>query len=165
MKRQTKNEQPKITAAEWEVLDVLWERGAVSAAQVAASLQSRTGWSLGTVRTFLTRLIHKGVVRILDDEPINRYEAVDDREAFVHRESLGFLEKHFGGAFHLMVAGYLKHENIPPEEIARLKRLLDESAENIADGDCGTNHAAGLAQRLARHHRNHGIILTTDQEN
>jgi len=129
MKNKAKNEQPKITAAEWEVLDVLWERGAVSASQVATSLKSRTGWSLGAVRTFLTRLINKGVVRILDDEPINRYEAVYDRETFVHWESLGFLEKYFGGAFHLMVAGYLKHENIPPEELSRLKRLLDGSAE------------------------------------
>ena len=124
-----KNKRPKITAAEWEVLDVLWKRGAVSASQVATTLKSQTGWSLGAVRTFLTRLMNKGVVRILDDEPINRYEAVYDRETFVHWESLGFLEKYFGGAFHLMVAGYLKHEQIPPDELARLKRLLDDRAE------------------------------------
>ena len=129
MKKRTKKELPKITSAEWEVLDVLWERGAVSASQVAVSLKSRTGWSLGAVRTFLTRLINKGVVRVLDDEPINRYEAVYDRETFVHRESHGFLEKYFGGTFHLMVASYLKHEKIPPDEIARLKRLLDEESE------------------------------------
>jgi len=125
MKKETENEPPKITAAEWEVLDVLWERGPVSASQVATSLKLKTGWSLGAVRTFLTRLMNKGTVRILDDEPINRYEAVYDRETFVHRESNGFLDKYFDGAFHLMVASYLKHENVPPEEIARLKRLLD----------------------------------------
>jgi BlaI family penicillinase repressor len=126
MVKQTKSKLPKITAAEWEVLDVLWERGPVSASQVATSLKSRTGWSLGAVRTFLTRLIHKGTVRILDDEPINRYEAVYDRETFVHRESHGFLDKYFDGTFHLMLASYLKHENVSPAEIARLKRLLDE---------------------------------------
>ena len=117
---------PNITAAEWEVLDVLWERGPVSASQVATSLKSKTGWSLGAVRTFLTRLINKGAVRILDDEPINRYESIYSRETFVHQESNGFLDKYFGGAFHLMVASYLKHEEISPEEIARLKQLLDE---------------------------------------
>ena len=127
MKKRKKIVPPKITTAEWEVLDVLWERGPVSASQVATSLKSKTGWSLGAVRTFLTRLINKGVVRILDDEPINRYEVVYDRETFVHWESHGFLEKYFGGAFHLMVASYLKHENVPPEEIERLKRLLDET--------------------------------------
>ena len=130
-KGRAKKELPKITTAEWEVLDVLWQRGAVSASQVATTLKSRTGWSLGAVRTFLTRLINKGVVRILDDEPINRYEAVYDRETFVHWESHGFLEKYFGGAFHLMVASYLKHENIPPDEIARLRQLLDD--EKIGD--------------------------------
>ena len=129
MKKRKKKEPPKITAAEWEILDVLWKRGPVSASQVAASLKAKTGWSLGAVRTFLTRLINKGSVRILDDEPINRYEAVYNRETFVHWESNGFLEKYFGGAFHLMVASYLKHENIPPEEIARLKQLLDQSGK------------------------------------
>jgi BlaI family penicillinase repressor len=126
MKKQTKTELPKITMAEWDVLDILWRRGPVSASQVTTSLKLKTGWSLGAVRTFLTRLINKGVVRILDDEPINRYEAVYDRETFVHRESHGFLEKYFGGTFHLMVASYLKHEKIPPEEITRLRQLLDE---------------------------------------
>lgn len=125
MTKRTKANPPKITAAEWEVLDVLWERGPVSASQVATSLKSRTGWSLGAVRTFLTRLLNKDIVRILDDEPINRYEAVYDRETFVHWESHGFLEKYFDGTFHLMLASYLKHENVPPEEIARLKRLLE----------------------------------------
>ena len=128
-KKEPRNKPPSITAAEWEILDVLWKRGPVSASQVAASLKTKTGWSLGAVRTFLTRLINKGSVRILDDEPINRYEAVYNRETFVHWESHGFLEKYFGGAFHLMVASYLKHENIPPEEIARLKQLLDQSGK------------------------------------
>ena len=124
MKKQTKNPPPKITAAEWEVLDVLWKRGPVSASQVATSLKSKTGWSLGAVRTFLTRLVNKGAVRILDDEPINRYEALYNRETCAHWESHGFLEKYFGGTFHMMLASYLKHENITSEEIARLKQLL-----------------------------------------
>jgi BlaI family penicillinase repressor len=126
MKKRTKKPPPSITAAEWEVLDVLWKRGAISASQLTTTLKSKTNWSLGAVRTFLTRLINKGVIRVLDDEPINRYETVYDRETLVHWESHGFLEKHFGGAFHLMVASYLKHENVPPEEIARLKQLLEE---------------------------------------
>jgi len=126
MKKSKKIELPKITEAEWDVLDVLWKRGPVSASQVTTTLKSKTDWSLGAVRTFLTRLVSKNIVRILDDEPINRYEVMYDRDTLLHRESHGFLEKHFGGAFHLMIASYLKHESIPKEEIARLKQLLDE---------------------------------------
>ena len=126
MKKRAKKIDAKITDAEWEVLDILWVRGPVSASQVAVSLKSKTGWSIGAVRTFLARLANKGVVRILDDEPINRYEAVYDRETLVHHESNGFLDKYFGGAFHRMVASYLKNENIPPDELARLQQLLKQ---------------------------------------
>lgn len=116
----------RISESEWIVLDVLWERGAVSASQVTTSLKSQTDWSLGTVRSFLNRLVKKGVVRILDDEPINRFEAVYKRETLVWQESHGFLEKFFGGAFHAMVAHYLKNEQISRDEIERLKKLLNE---------------------------------------
>lgn len=125
-KEKAQNPGVKISDAEWEVLDVLWERGAISASQITTSLKKKTGWTLGAVRSFLNRLIRKGVVRILDDEPIYRFETVYDRETLIRRESEGFLDKYFGGAFHALVAHYLKNEKISGEEIQRLKKLLHE---------------------------------------
>ncbi len=119
-------EIPKVTESEWEVLTVLWERGPVSASQITTSLKPKTGWSLGAVRTFLTRLIGKEVVRLLDDEPIYRYEAVYDQETMVHHESRTFLDRYFGGTFHALVAHYLERENLSPKEIDRLKQLLKD---------------------------------------
>lgn len=125
-KHESEQTELKISEAEWAVLDVLWERGAVSASQATTSLSSKTGWRLRTVRSFWGRLIGKGAVRLLDDEPIYRYEAICEREAIIRQESSGFLEKYFGGTFHAMIAHYLKNEKITPEEIERLKQMLDE---------------------------------------
>ena len=125
-KQKPKEPQVRISESEWEVLDVLWHRGAVSASQVHTTLRDRTGWSLGAVRTFLTRLIAKDVVRLLDDEPIYRYEAVHERKTLLRRESGDFLAKHFGGTVYAMVAHCLQNEDIPAEEIQRLKKLLDD---------------------------------------
>lgn len=116
----------KISEAEWAVLDILWQRGPVSASQVRTSLAEKTGWSLGAVRSFLNRLIAKGVVRLLDDEPIYRYEPVFDRETLLRQESTGFLEKHFGGTVSALVAHFLKNEEVPADEIKRLKKLLND---------------------------------------
>ena len=126
MKKKKTVKIPKITESEWEVLSVLWERGPVSASQVTVSLKPKTGWSLGAVRTFLTRMVNKGVVQILDDEPIFRYEALFDHETLVHHESRSFLDKYFGGTFHALVAHYLDKEDVSPEEIRRLKKLLQD---------------------------------------
>ena len=126
LKKPSNDPAVRISESEWEVLDVLWKRGAVSASQVKTTLQNRTGWSLGTVRSFLSRLIAKGVVRLLDDEPINRYEAIYDRETLLRYESSGFLEKHFGGTVYAMVAHFLRNEGVPAGEIKRLKKLLTE---------------------------------------
>lgn len=127
MKKKTaKAEEFKVSEAEWQVLEVLWQRGAVSASQVRTTLKDKTGWSLGAVRSFLSRLIAKGAVRLLDDEPINRYDAIYDRETLLRHESSGFLEKHFGGTVYAMVAHFLKNENVPADEIKRLKKLLND---------------------------------------
>ncbi len=130
-KKETKSlEIPRVSESEWEVLRILWERGAISASQITASLKTKTGWSLGAVRTFLTRLINKGVVRILDDEPIFRYEPLYDRDTLVQAESRSFLDKYFGGTFHSLIAHYLDNEHLPPEEIQRLRKMLEEKVED-----------------------------------
>lgn len=125
-KRNNQKLDVKVSETEWQVLEVLWQRGAISASQVRTTLKDKTGWSLGAVRSFLSRLIAKGVVRLLDDEPINRYEAIYDRETLLRQESYGFLEKHFGGTVYAMVAHFLKNESVPAEEIKHLKKLLND---------------------------------------
>ena len=125
-KKSNKKVIPQVTDSEWDVLCVLWNRGPVSASQVQTTLKPKTGWSLGAVRTFLARLVDKGAVHILDDEPINRYEAVFDRETMLGSESRTFLDKYFDGTFHTLVAHYLKNEDVPAQEIEQLKKLLNE---------------------------------------
>ena len=116
----------RVSDAEWEVLDVLWTRGEVSASQITTTLKPKTNWSLGAVRSFLTRLINKGIVELLDDEPIYRYRSIYDRETLIRQESTGFFEKFFGGSLPAVVAYYLKNEGVSHEELGRLKKMLKD---------------------------------------
>jgi BlaI family penicillinase repressor len=116
----------RIPESEWEVLRVLWKRGACSVSQIQTSLaQNGNSCTLGAVRSFVTRLVAKNVVRQLDDEPIMRFEAIYDEVSLLSRERDTFLVKYFDGTVSALVAQYLQDENVPTEEIERLQSLLE----------------------------------------
>ena len=54
-------DEPSITDAEWEVMNVLWDAaGPLAADEVVGRLAGRKSWSPRTVKTLLNRLIKKG---------------------------------------------------------------------------------------------------------
>ncbi len=121
----------RIPESEWEVLRVLWKRGACSVSQVQITLsQNGNDCTLGAVRSFLVRLVAKGVVRQLDDEPIQRFEALYPEEQLLTTERNSFLEKYFDGTVTSFLAQYLQSENVPKKELDRLQQLLDDYRNN-----------------------------------
>jgi predicted transcriptional regulator len=68
-----------ISDAEWEVMQVVWRRRSVTAAEVIEALVPRTGWSHRTVRTLLARLVDKGVLAVEQEGHRYRYRPLVSR--------------------------------------------------------------------------------------
>ena len=62
---------PRISDAEWEVMNVLWESSPRTANEVADELCERMKWHPKTVKTLLGRLVTKGALRYREEG--NRY--------------------------------------------------------------------------------------------
>jgi BlaI family penicillinase repressor len=121
---------PVISAAEWDVMSVLWDAASPRlAADVVAALVDRRDWSPRTVKTLLTRLVKKRAVRF---EPRGReylYAPAVDRDAVVRAESRSFLARVFGGAVGPMLVQFVKQADLSPAEIDQLRRALDDKAD------------------------------------
>jgi BlaI family penicillinase repressor len=115
-----------ISDAEWQVMQVIWERKAATAADVIAALAPRTGWQHRTVRTLLARLVDKGVLAAEADGKRYIYHPLLSRAKCVRRESESFLKKVFVGDTAELLAHFVSTGTISPEQIEHLKRLLDE---------------------------------------
>jgi BlaI family transcriptional regulator, penicillinase repressor len=116
---------PKISASEWEVMDVLWARStAATAAEIFAALPAGHDWHQKTVNTFLARLAEKGVVRIAKDGNANLYAAKLRREECVAREGRGFLDRVFRGAAGPMLLHFCEKADLTDAEITELEKLL-----------------------------------------
>jgi BlaI family penicillinase repressor len=116
----------QISDAEWQVMVVVWERGPLSAAEVADALASETGWTASTVKTLLHRLVKKEALGYEQQGKGYLYRAKLSRTACVRVESRSFLEKVFGGQESALLEYFVKSSRLSADEIEQLKQLLDE---------------------------------------
>ncbi len=117
---------PKISPAEWEVLNVVWDRGTSTALDVYETLADQTGWHQKTVNTFLTRLAEKGILTIRREGRLNVYTPKLTREQCVRRESESFLQRVFRGATGPLLVHYCEQADLSDDEIAQLQKLLQQ---------------------------------------
>jgi BlaI family penicillinase repressor len=115
-----------ISDAEWQVMQVVWERKAATAAEVIAALSGTTGWQHRTVRTLLARLVDKGALAAEADGNRYVYRPLVSRGKCVREESRSFLQRVFGGDAAELLVHFVRDADLPPERIEELKRLLDE---------------------------------------
>ena len=115
---------PKISSAEWEVMNVVWNRHPITAVEVFEKLPPGHGWAQKTVNTFLTRLADKGALDVARDGKAYLYTPRVKREACVRAESATFLNRVFRGAAGPLVLHFAEQADLTPQEIAELEKLL-----------------------------------------
>jgi BlaI family transcriptional regulator, penicillinase repressor len=115
-----------ISDAEWQVMQVIWDRKATTAAEVIAALAGATGWQHRTIRTLLARLVEKGVLAAEADGNRHLYRPLVSRNKCVREASRSFLKKVFGGDAAELLVHFVRGTEMSPEQIEELKRLLDE---------------------------------------
>lgn len=116
----------RITEAESEVMQVLWQREPLAAEEVAAALAATRDWQETTVKTLLNRLLNKGAIRAERDGRRYRYSPVLQREAWLLGESQGLLERLFDGRVAPLVSHFSRHRKLSRKDIAELRKLLEE---------------------------------------
>jgi BlaI family penicillinase repressor len=119
-------ELPRISEAEWQVMRVLWARHPLTANQVVGALSDATDWKPKTIKTLLRRLVDKGALEYTQHGRAYLYHPAVKQEQCVRAERRSFVERVYGGALTPMLAAFLREESLSADEIAELKRILDD---------------------------------------
>lgn len=115
-----------ITAAESQVMDALWRRGALTTDEIVAEVGAAQNWGDATVKTLINRLLKKKALISERTDGRHCYRAVVQRTDYVQAESQGLLDRLFDGELAPLVAHFAKNRALKPAEIARLKKLISE---------------------------------------
>ncbi len=117
---------PRPTDAELEILTVLWSRGPSTVRDVHEVVARRKPTQYTTVLKLLQIMAEKGLVRRNERQRAHVYEAAKPRE-WTQRQLAGdLLQRAFEGSARNLVLGALAARKAGKEELAELRKLLDE---------------------------------------
>ena len=121
------SEPTPLTELQIDLLDVLWERGEASTADVCEALRPTRGLALSTIATLLSRLEKKGVVVHRKEGRQYVYRATVSRKA-VRRSMVRDLTRSlFGGDPAALVQHLVAAHEVDEGELDRIRALLDEA--------------------------------------
>jgi predicted transcriptional regulator len=82
------------------------------------------GWAAGTVKTLITRLLHKKAIEGRREAAGYLYHPLVSRSDYVQSESQSLVDRLFGGEVAPLVAHFAEHRALTPKDIEVLKKLI-----------------------------------------
>lgn len=117
---------PKISEAEWEVMNVLWDASPLGATDVADELCKRMNWHPKTVKTLLGRLVKKGALRYREEGNRYLYHPAFPRERYVEAESRSFIDRVFGGNAAPALVHFVEASKLSEDDLKELRAVLEK---------------------------------------
>jgi BlaI family transcriptional regulator, penicillinase repressor len=116
----------KPTAAELEILRVLWTRGPSTVREVQEALQEKKAMVYTSVLKFLQIMTAKGTVRRNESQRAHIYEACLPAEQTKRQLAGDMLQRVFEGSASQLMMHALAGRRASREEIEELRRWLDD---------------------------------------
>ena len=124
-----RKKSPTLTEAELRLMEVVWERGEATVADVVAALEQREGLAYSTVLTTMRILEQKGYVTHRQEGRAFVYRPVVDRKEARRSAVKHLLSRFFDDSPELLVLNIIDEERIDMAELGRLRKLVDASGD------------------------------------
>lgn len=123
----SEDERPeRISEAEHAVMEALWAKSPLTAAEVCDAVCEERDWSLPTVKTLLARLVAKQAVATKPDGRRFLYTPLLTRDDYLGGESRRLVDRLFGGRAAPLFAHLVQDEALSEDDIAEIEALLKE---------------------------------------
>jgi BlaI family transcriptional regulator, penicillinase repressor len=129
--RMTETLPQKPTAAELQILQVLWDRGPSTVREVHEALQAEKPLGYTTVLKLMQIMTAKRLVRRDEAQRAHVYEAQQPAEKTKRQFASDVLHRVFDGSAKELMMHALAGHRSSRNEIEELRRLLDEHERNI----------------------------------
>jgi BlaI family transcriptional regulator, penicillinase repressor len=116
-----------LTEAELRIMNVLWVKGSGTVQQVLDSITEKPVLAYNSVLTTIRVLERKGYLRHLKDGRAHVYSPLVAKEEATRSEIRHLVGRFFKDSHEQLVLNLLEDRGIDPEEIQRLRQMLDRS--------------------------------------
>lgn len=120
-------EMPRLSESQREIMEIVWERGEVSAVEVREILAKRRDLAKNTVRTLLERMESKGWLKHREEGRTFIYSAAQPRETSIGQKIVEVVDHLCGGSPETLVTALLDYRGLRADELKRIRQLLDQA--------------------------------------
>ena len=123
-----------LTDAELRIMEVLWDKGSATVAEVADALAGKDGSAYTTILTMMGILRVKGYLSCRKRGRAHVFTPRVGREDAARKAVRQLLARFFAGSPGELVLSFLRDEDLSPEELDDLKRqILDNPPPQSAE--------------------------------
>jgi BlaI family transcriptional regulator, penicillinase repressor len=123
----TRRQASTLSPAQLEIMNLVWDHGEMTVAQVWKVLAGRRPVARNTVQTMLTRLADKGWLSVRAEGNTFYFRGGQPRKSAVRRMIKQFIDTVFEGSASRLVMTLLDSRQISAEEIKRIHKLISET--------------------------------------
>jgi predicted transcriptional regulator len=118
---------PDLSPAQREIMDVVWERGEVTANDVRRILSRTRKIARNTVRTLLERMEAKGWLQHRSEGRTFLYSAAQKRSDTIAQKVREVVETVCGGSPETLMMALLDYRGLRPDELKRIRHMLESA--------------------------------------
>ena len=118
---------PDLSPAQREIMEIVWQRGEVTAAEVRRILSQTRKVARNTVRTLLERMEDKGWLAHRAEGRTYYYKAARPRTDTVGQKVRDIVETICGGSPEVLVTALLDYRGLEADELKRIRQILDQA--------------------------------------
>ena len=129
-RKRTRPARPPLSPLELEVMNVVWQLGDCTSAQVTNEFAKRRPLAPTTIRTVLANLRNKGYIKPIP--AIGRgftFRPTVPRESVARRSLRELLASLFAGCPRQAIAYMLEDTDIPESELDEIRRMIDANRQ------------------------------------
>ena len=115
----------QMGAVESQFADMIWEMEPVHSRELVRLAEEKLDWKKSTTYTVLKRLCDKGIFENNNCIVTSKIK----RDEFFAMQSEKFVEETFDGSLPMFIAAFTKRKSLTDEEIAEIKRMIDNSGK------------------------------------
>src|SRR5436190_14151355 len=116
----------RISGAESQIMEALWREAPLTPDGIVEAVGEANGWTAGTVKTLITRLLRKKAIEGRREADGYFYRPLVSRADYVQSESQSLVDRLFDGEVAPLVAHFAEHRALTPRDIQLLKKLIAE---------------------------------------
>lgn len=114
----------KLFESEAKIMQILWQKGPLSAKDISLIAAETIAWNKNTTYTVIKKLESKGFLKRQD--PGFLCTPLISQSQMQKAEAASLVKKMFGGSRKALFSALLEEEPLTEEELAALRKLIDE---------------------------------------